>query len=46
MLSSRFSHGEADFSKTGSSPEQLAATVRKEMETSGKLIRTLGIRAD
>jgi tripartite-type tricarboxylate transporter receptor subunit TctC len=30
----------------GSSPEQLAATVRKEMETSGKLITSLGIRAD
>jgi tripartite-type tricarboxylate transporter receptor subunit TctC len=29
-----------------SSPEQLTATVRKEMETSGKLIRALGIRAD
>jgi tripartite-type tricarboxylate transporter receptor subunit TctC len=29
-----------------SSPEQLAAAIRKEMETSGKLIRTLGIRAD
>jgi hypothetical protein len=25
---------------------RLAATVRKEMETSGKLIRALGIRAD
>ncbi|MGZ5711645.1 MAG: Bug family tripartite tricarboxylate transporter substrate binding protein [Burkholderiales bacterium] len=30
----------------GSSPEQLAATLRKEMETSGKLIRALGIRVD
>jgi hypothetical protein len=30
----------------GNLPEQLAATVRKEMETSGKLIRALGISAD
>ncbi len=30
----------------GSSPQALAATVRKEMETSGKLIGALGIRAD
>ena len=29
-----------------SSPEQLTATVRKEMETSGKLIKALGLRAD